>query len=159
MRFDEIYIDGYKNLKDFTVSFENESYLDIFLGRNGLGKSNFFEALILIFESLMSKGTKTAFSYRIKYQLYNDTISISYDLMEDEKILIVNNSHILTKDIEVYIPKNIVLYYSGWSNRLEDVFRKFERKYKRREKSLNSDSLSFKENGIRFVNIKKFIMI
>ncbi|HII91195.1 MAG TPA: AAA family ATPase [Methanosarcina sp.] len=155
MRLKEVYIDGYKNLNDFTVSFENKSYLDIFLGKNGLGKSNLFEALILIFGSLMSKSINTDFSYRIEYQLYSDTIKISYDFMEDERVLIVNDSHVSIKDIEVYIPHNIVLYYSGWSNRLENIFGKFERKYKRRDKSSISYPLSFKENGVRFVGIKK----
>ena len=103
----------------------------------------------------MSKSIKIDFSYRIEYQLYSDTIKISYDFVEDERVLIVNDSHVSIKDIEVYIPHNIVLDHIGWSNRLEYVFGKFERKYKRREKSSISYPLSFKENGVRFVGIKK----
>lgn len=59
------------------------------------------------------------------------------------------------KNIENFIPHNIVLYYSGWSNRLEAIFGKFERKYKRKEKRSISYPLSFKDNGVRFVGIKK----
>lgn len=41
-----VHISDYKNLKDFTLSFDNDSFLDVFVGKNGTGKSNLFEALI-----------------------------------------------------------------------------------------------------------------
>ena len=46
MRLQHVHISDYKNLKDFTLSFDNDSFLDVFVGKNGTGKSNLFEALI-----------------------------------------------------------------------------------------------------------------
>lgn len=44
MRLRSVWINNYKNLHNFTVTFDGESFLDIFVGKNGSGKSNFFEA-------------------------------------------------------------------------------------------------------------------
>ncbi|MFM9872361.1 MAG: AAA family ATPase, partial [Fimbriimonadaceae bacterium] len=49
MRLIHVHISDYKNLKNFDLNFESESGLDVFVGKNGSGKSNFFEALINIF--------------------------------------------------------------------------------------------------------------
>lgn len=55
MRLQHVHISDYKNLKDFTLSFDNDSFLDVFVGKNGTGKSNLFEALIEIFRHLPSR--------------------------------------------------------------------------------------------------------
>ncbi len=41
-------ITEYKNLKDFKLDFDSESFIDVFVGKNGTGKSNLFEAIIEI---------------------------------------------------------------------------------------------------------------
>ena len=46
MRLQHVHISDYKNLKDFTLSFDNDSFLDVFVGKNGTGKSNLFESII-----------------------------------------------------------------------------------------------------------------
>lgn len=183
MRLNYIWIDNYKNLNDFRVSFKNDSYLDIFLGKNGMGKSNLFESLILIFESLVSKKSKTLFSYRLEYEISKYKIDIFYNAEEDYRTLIVDDVLGDIENINSYIPRNIVLYYSGWSNRLENNFKLFERKYKGKGKKSNfqSDSieklalsdtlhpsnsrypinrfyqseLKFEEKEVRFTNVNK----
>jgi recombinational DNA repair ATPase RecF len=52
MRLKSVYISQYKNLKDFTLEFDSNSFIDVFVGKNGTGKSNLFEALIEIFRHL-----------------------------------------------------------------------------------------------------------
>jgi AAA15 family ATPase/GTPase len=52
MRLKSLTIDQYKNLKDFSLSFDGNSFIDVFVGKNGIGKSNLFEALIEIFRHL-----------------------------------------------------------------------------------------------------------
>ena len=42
MRLQHVHISDYKNLKNFTLSFDNDSFLDVFVGKNGTGKSNLF---------------------------------------------------------------------------------------------------------------------
>ena len=52
MRLTSVYISQYKNLRDFSLSFDGGSFIDVFVGKNGTGKSNLFEALIEIFRSM-----------------------------------------------------------------------------------------------------------
>jgi len=37
----------YKKLRDFALTFDGNSFIDVFVGKNGTGKSNLFEALIV----------------------------------------------------------------------------------------------------------------
>lgn len=56
MRLKSIYISEYKNLKGpegFKLDFDGDSFIDVFVGKNGTGKSNLFEALIEIFRHLL----------------------------------------------------------------------------------------------------------
>jgi AAA ATPase domain len=54
MRLRSVYISQYKNLKDFTLSFDGNSFIDIFVGKNGTGKSNLFEALVNVVYGLVA---------------------------------------------------------------------------------------------------------
>ena len=71
MRLKYVYISEYKNLKDFTLNFDGASFIDVFVGKNGSGKSNLFEALIEIFRHLYEfnhKG-KIGFEYVVRYEI------------------------------------------------------------------------------------------
>ena len=52
MRLTSLYIGQYKNLRDFSLSFDSGSFIDVFVGKNGNGKSNLFDALIEIFRPM-----------------------------------------------------------------------------------------------------------
>lgn len=52
MGLQSVFIGQYKNRKDFSLSFEGDSVIDVFVGKNASGKSNLFEALIEIFRQL-----------------------------------------------------------------------------------------------------------
>lgn len=49
MKLDYIYLDSYKNLKDFEVAFNEGSSVNALIGNNGSGKSNVLEALATAF--------------------------------------------------------------------------------------------------------------
>ncbi|KAA6343426.1 DNA replication and repair protein RecF [termite gut metagenome] len=72
MRIDEVYIEDYKNLKHFWIDFDEKEMKTVLLGQNATGKSNFLEALILIFKFLdLSNETKRripSFNYHIIYR-------------------------------------------------------------------------------------------
>lgn len=40
MRLKLLSISHYKNLKNFNLEFDGESFVDLFVGKNGSGKSN-----------------------------------------------------------------------------------------------------------------------
>lgn len=136
MKIDKVYIDNFKNLHDFFIDI-NETKLHTFLlGQNAAGKSNFIEAIVLIFRDLDHEN-ETSFNYEIqykcsgnfikaiggpkvkgKYQLFlgiNDSNSIKYSNKPLSKTLLKNNK-------DNYLPKHVFSYYSGVSNRLLEHF-------------------------------------
>ncbi len=60
MRLKHLHIIGeYKNLKDFQLDFDGTSFIDVFMGKNGTGKSNLFEAIIEILDIFLSQIMKS----------------------------------------------------------------------------------------------------
>ncbi|WP_362844854.1 AAA family ATPase, partial [Aeromonas salmonicida] len=49
MKLTQLYVSDYKNLNEFTLDFSTESFLEMLVGKNGSGKSNFIEALLEVF--------------------------------------------------------------------------------------------------------------
>ncbi len=52
MRLTSLYIGQYKNLREFSLSFDGSSFIDVFDGKIGTGKSNLFEVLIEVFRPM-----------------------------------------------------------------------------------------------------------
>lgn len=148
MRLDLFWIGNYKNLKDVTVDFDEDHWVTVVIGWNGTGKSNVLEALTILFRDLvMGKNeegvkNKPSFPYKLRYKIYDKWwVNIDADPFRSKEPYLIliksieNNSEEDTgnkitiskflKDQENYLPKYIFGYYSGTSNRLEDVFRKY----------------------------------
>ena len=58
MKLDYIYLDSYKNLKDFEVAFNEGSSVNALIGNNGSGKSNVLEALATAFAAVYNEQTR-----------------------------------------------------------------------------------------------------
>ncbi|MGE3593060.1 MAG: AAA family ATPase [Arcobacter sp.] len=86
MRLKYVFIKEYKNLKDFDITFDGSSFIDVFVGKNGSGKSNFFEALIKIFHHLQDD-EDTRFDYMIMYEIGGRDVQIEWK-WEEKKIII-----------------------------------------------------------------------
>lgn len=109
MRLKEIYIKGtYKNLTDFKATFEGDNFLEVFVGKNGTGKSNFFEAILEIFKHLSEEDYPISFNYSLTYEIDNETIFIEW---EDVKWF-DQEKQTITPD-KSKLPENILVYYSG----------------------------------------------
>lgn len=68
MKLDYIYLDSYKNLKDFEVAFNEGSSVNALIGNNGSGKSNVLEALATAFAAVYNE-QKIDFIYDICYRI------------------------------------------------------------------------------------------
>lgn len=82
MRLTSLTISQYKNLRDFSLSFEGNSFIDLFVGKNGSGKSNLFEALTEIFRHLFDSDKEKGnlgFDYSIKYEIDSKKTQISWE--------------------------------------------------------------------------------
>ncbi|MFN7305773.1 MAG: AAA family ATPase, partial [Acetobacteraceae bacterium] len=49
MRLDRLWVDGLRNLRDFTIDFDDGRLTTVVIGQNGSGKSNLIEAIATIF--------------------------------------------------------------------------------------------------------------
>lgn len=147
MRIDKVYIEDFKNLKKFSIDIDESSMNTVFLGQNATGKSNFLEALVLIFKHLdlstEQKRKYPEFNYKIKYQCRERHIEIEYTsksyqiLVDDEK---PSFNHFFSKEgRNKYLPKYIFSYYSGVSDRLDRIFWEHQNKFYNKIKSANYD--------------------
>jgi predicted ATPase len=76
MRVDRLYLNSFKNLKDFEVDFDVTSPRQVVVGRNGVGKSNLMEALAWIFRDLDLE-EDPQFAYEIEYHCNRHYVKIT----------------------------------------------------------------------------------
>ena len=137
-RLVELWLEDFKNLADYTVRFDPSHSIDIVLGWNGTGKSNLFEALVIIFRDLHRWSQKNQWTqkpmkgYRLRYAMDDNTIEVFWKpgemkrpklrmetLQEDEEELPKLES--VPRD-KLPLPRFIFGYYSGPTNRLAEHF-------------------------------------
>ena len=137
-RLIELWLEDFKNLKNYTIRFDPVHSLDVIIGWNGTGKSNLFEALIIIFRDLHEWWEKNRWpdqpmnGYRLKYQIDEHTVEVTWQpgqmkRPELRKGPIARD----TKGIGILqpikremlpLPRFIFGYYSGPTNRLAEHF-------------------------------------
>lgn len=132
MRLQKIYISDYKNLKKFELSFDVANTLDVFVGKNGTGKSNLFEALIEIFRHLDefdSDGEATSFDYSITYDIGGTSTAIQW---ENGQLTI--DDQIRRTVGRTPRPDNVLVYYSGHNGTVSGLIGKYQSAFQGRIK-------------------------
>ena len=144
MRLKSVYISQYKNLKEFTLNFDGNSFIDVFVGKNGTGKSNLFEAIIKIFRHLYEYNNKARldFDFRINYEIDNKDINIHWTSGK----LKINGRESKTVT-QTLLPDNILIYYSGHNDTITELVEKYEKTFGKRIKKAD-----FNESR-RFISI------
>ncbi len=130
MHLKSIYIEDYKNLKEFNLTFDGAGFLDVFVGKNGTGKSNFFEALIEIFRHLLERdGEKwePGFDYSIVYEIDGINTEISWSSGR----LIINGKRVKSFG-KTPMPDHILIYYSGHNTTVTALMQNHEEALRRR---------------------------
>lgn len=127
MRLKHVHIiNEYKNLKKFKLDFDGKSFIDVFVGKNGTGKSNLFEALIEIFKHLFEKDYIIFFNYVIVYEINREQIEIRWE--KDQLIL---NGKVVKNINKKLLPDNILIYYSGHNSKITELVSQYEDKFKK----------------------------
>jgi len=131
MRIDRVRIKNFKNLKDATIDFDESQTTSVVIGKNGAGKSNLLEALVIIFRDLDLDENTTMFDYEIVYHCKGNNVLITN---EDGKRTIKVNGEIIAKnkfkiEKDEYLPSNVFAYYSGNEKRMEEHFEKHQEKF------------------------------
>ncbi len=142
MRIDKVYIKKFKNLEDFYIDIDESQWENVFLGQNATGKSNFFEALVLIFKDLdINIKNSPAFDFDIHYTCKGKKINIKaskgkYEFNAwtrfDKGIwtvpLAITRSEFERRKDE-FLPNHVFIYYSGTSERLKNVYIEHQKNY------------------------------
>ena len=78
MRLISLQIADWKNLKDFSIDFAEDSSTSVFVGRNATAKSNLLEALVVAFRDL-DLGEMPSFSYKLRYMCRGSLVEVDAD--------------------------------------------------------------------------------
>lgn len=134
MRIDRLAIKDFKNLRDFSIDFDEKQLTTVLIGQNGTGKSNLFEALVLIFRSL-DLGEPPPFAYSIRYLCRDRIIDVAADPSSDKQYVLIQVDGL---DVSMaafrrgrgeYLPSHVFAYYSGPSQRMERIFDKHQKQF------------------------------
>lgn len=117
MKIKRIYIKKYKNIQEQTLTFSDEGNYLALIGENGSGKSNWLEAISMIFRDIYSKDA--SFCYEMDYEVGDQHYKITHKPRRGGAGY--TTSYRLDKKVvsrnDVLLPK-VIACYSGESNRL-----------------------------------------
>jgi predicted ATPase len=135
MRINKLAIDDFKNLSGLSADFDEEELTTVVVGKNGTGKSNLLEALILIFRHL-DLGERPPFKYRLEYMLRDHKVYVDADpARSTQRVKITVDGERLSfsrfskRDDESYLPSHVFGYYSGFNDRMEAHFQKHQERF------------------------------
>lgn len=133
MRIDRLKITSFKNLKNFNIDIDESQLTSVFIGRNGAGKSNLLEALVIIFRDLDLNVPTMDFTYELNYKCSGHSINITNNCDTSKRTFFVDDSELSRASFyqrkEEMLPAHVFAYYSGPSNRLEKHFAKHQKKF------------------------------
>lgn len=142
MRIDKIYIEEFKNLREFSIDLNGKQMSTVLLGQNAAGKSNLLEAIVIIFRDLDLE-EHTNFNYSIEYECKGNLLKVDGGPKVKSKFVfykgeiknnIISYSTLVSKavvkrDKSQYLPKYVFSYYSGISNRLLEHFDRHQTRF------------------------------
>jgi predicted ATPase len=135
MRLKSVFISHYKNLRDFSLAFDGDGFIDIFVGKNGSGKSNFLEALIEIFDHIYgftARAVGPGFDYEIAWDIGGSTTQLGW---RGGQMSI--NGVVRQQLGKTPIPANIIVYYSGQNDTVAALIRRYRDSYRRSIRKAN----------------------
>ncbi|WP_284078073.1 AAA family ATPase [Herbaspirillum aquaticum] len=128
MRIDKLKIKSpWKNLEGLELDLDESCDIAVIIGRNGAAKSNLLEAIIIIFRNIDLK-EPSPFAYEIQYVLRGTEVVIQSEIGVTPKALVDKKKISFEALRTTWTPKYVVGYYSGNSDRFEELFRKHDRR-------------------------------
>jgi predicted ATP-binding protein involved in virulence len=129
MQLISLYIKKYNHLEEFTIEFKEK--LSVIIGINGSGKSSILEVLAQIF-SAAYLNEKANFGFKLNYKLGTALVELS--AKEGGEIIEMNGEDNINRQL---LPNNVVVYYSGLSDKMEKLCKPHEDKQRDDFKNYN----------------------
>lgn len=149
-----LWLEDFKNLKNYEIRFDPSQGMNVVLGWNGTGKSNLFEALVIIFRDLHRWWEKNQWTgepmaaYRLAYEMDGLLVEIDWSpprsKRPEARVVTIHedgshgDSRALKRE-EIPLPRFVFGYYSGPTNRLAEHFLPMKRDHYDRLRSADSD--------------------
>jgi predicted ATPase len=136
LRIDKLKIKRFKNLREFSINFDEETPTTVLVGRNGTGKSNLLEALTIIFRDL-DLAADPSFPYELDYICRGKKVHIEAnpEVSKSPHIAIdgegISFRQFSDRSDRQYLPNYVFGYYSGPSNRMEEHFLRHQQRFYR----------------------------
>ena len=131
MRLDKVFIDGFKNLNNLEVDFDESVLTTVIIGQNGAGKSNLIEAITEVFRAVDLRRGEPKFRFKVDYRI--DGIKVSLSNLKRGLLIEVNGKEVKRAEFErrkpEWFPDLVFGYYSGGSRRFEALFDNHQRRY------------------------------
>lgn len=127
MKLQSLHIVSYKNLNNLTIEFDQDSLVNVFVGKNATGKSNLLEAILEIFRELSEEDYTTTFDYRIEYQINDNKVEV----LRSAGVTTINGED-LKKASESLLPEHLILYYTGHNNSILEVTEAYAQAYQKK---------------------------
>lgn len=141
MRLDRVYIDGFKNLRQLEVDFDESRLTTVLIGQNGAGKSNLIEALAQVFSHVDLRTAPLRFRFRVTYRIQARkakpgilTRVVLSNLPKENAIEIDGQAvtrAVFERSKSEWFPDLVLGYSSGDGRRLEHLFDKHQANYYR----------------------------
>ncbi|NCO31970.1 AAA family ATPase [bacterium] len=150
MKIKELWIEKYKILEKFKITFDSQ--LTVMIGENGAGKSTIIEIIAKIFYDLylhfvLGKGSKPEDDFKLRYDIeyekvvYEVYITANKKTKEYYEVNIAGdgkaskkfskaeiNNHFINGYKNI-LPQNVVMYYAGISEILLNRFKEFQKEF------------------------------
>lgn len=130
MRLRSVWVSQYKNLRDFTISFDGDGFIEIFVGKNGSGKSNLQEALIGLFDHLFDFDPEEpgpGFDYEVSFEIAGEVSAIGWRNAE-----LTINGEARRSLGQSPMPDHVLVYYSGHNPNVRELIDKYEDRFERK---------------------------
>jgi len=134
MRLNRLWIDGWHNLRDVTIDFDDERLTTVIIGQNGAGKSNLLEAIAFIFRNADLGDNPPPFVFDLEYRINGLNVRLA-DKNNEWSFAVdgssISRSEFVRRKGELF-PDLVFGYYSGGNNRLESIFNTHQKNYYRK---------------------------
>jgi len=130
MRLRSVWISRYKNLRDFSLAFEGDGFIDVFVGKNGSGKSNFLEALIEIFDHIGSPQAGAEgpdFDYELIYEIGGEQVKLAW---RERDFSVDGRGGRRTIGERTPSPDHLLVYYSGQNEKVSSLVGRYEQRFR-----------------------------